>query len=70
MTFAGAALGSAHLNVSLILPQWVDHPRFNRIDLFGPVSYGQRLRLTAPEQVDAELGGWLREAYRAGSRRT
>ena len=34
------------MNVSLILPQWVDHPRFNRIDLFGPVSYGQRLRLT------------------------
>jgi Domain of unknown function (DUF5655) len=66
MTFAGAAFGSAHLNVSLILPQWVDHPRFNRVDLYGPVSYGQRLRLTAPEQVDAELSGWLRQSYRRG----
>ena len=44
----------------------MDHPRFNRIDLYGPVSYGQRLRLTAPEQVDAELSIWLRQSYRRG----
>jgi Domain of unknown function (DUF5655) len=66
MTFASATLGSGHVDATLILPEWVDHPRFDRIDLYGAVTYAQRLRLTSGGAVDAELGGWLREAYHRG----
>ncbi len=66
MTFASAALGSGHVDATLILPKWVDHQRFDRIDLYGVVTYAQRVRLTSAEAVDAELGGWLREAYYRG----
>ncbi|HEX2368727.1 MAG TPA: DUF5655 domain-containing protein, partial [Acidimicrobiia bacterium] len=66
MTFASATLGSGHVDATLILPEWVDHPRFDRIDLYGAVTYAQRIRLASAEAVDAELGGWLREAYHRG----
>jgi hypothetical protein len=66
MTFASATLGSGHVDATLIFPEWVDHPRFDRIDLYGAVTYAQRLRLTSGGAVDAELGGWLREAYQRG----
>ncbi|HEX2369282.1 MAG TPA: hypothetical protein VHM94_08635, partial [Acidimicrobiia bacterium] len=60
MTFASATLGSGHVDATLILPEWVDHLRFDRIDLYGAVTYAQRIRLASAEAVDAELGGWLR----------
>jgi hypothetical protein len=66
MTFASATLGSGHVDATLILAEWVDHPRFDRIDLYGAVTYAQRVRLTSVGAVDVELGGWLREAYHRG----
>ena len=53
-----------------ILPHWVDHPRFNRIDLYGAITYAQRIRLTTPDDVDAELGRWCGSRTNGGSKRT
>jgi hypothetical protein len=64
--FAMIQPGAAHVDLGLILK---DVPPTARLEPAGGFNalFTHRVRIAAPEQVDEEVAGWLREAYgRAG----
>lgn len=66
MTFAALMPKRHWLDGHVVLARRRDDPRFRRIDTYGPRSHVHSFRLTAPEELDAEVVDWLREAYRVG----
>ncbi|HEV2028441.1 MAG TPA: DUF5655 domain-containing protein [Candidatus Dormibacteraeota bacterium] len=44
----------------------LERPRFRRIDFISPRNQVQVFRLHEPTDVDAEVEGWLAEAYSVG----
>ena len=66
MSFAGATLKKNWIDVTFILPRWVDDTRFGRIVVFGVASYGYELRLHELSELDHDLRSWLCEAHRRG----
>lgn len=64
--FAGAVPHSGWLDVGFWLPRRVDSPRFRRVETIYPRVHIHTIRVTAPQQLDAELAGWIREAYAVG----
>jgi hypothetical protein len=58
-----------HLNAHLVLTRPIDSDRFTRVEFLEPYYHLHRLRLEDPEDVDAELRGWLAEAYEVGMQR-
>jgi hypothetical protein len=57
------------LVANFVLTRPVGSPRLSRVEYVPPYYYVHRLRLAAPEDVDAELEGWLAEAYEVGMQR-
>ena len=57
------------LNGHLVLARRIDSPRFTRIETFSPRNVLHAFRLSSAEEVDAELVGWLAEAYQVGLQR-
>ncbi len=66
MTFGGVKLARRWADLSFILPAPVDDPRIRSIELYGPTSFGHRLRLEAAAEVDRDVRRWLCEAHRRG----
>jgi hypothetical protein len=66
--FAGATPRTRWLDIGFWLTRRVDSPRFHRIETLYPGAHVHRLRVTQPAQLDAELAGWVREAYAVGCR--
>jgi hypothetical protein len=66
MTFAGAILHRKHVDISLILDDWIDDLRFRRIEGYGPRSFGHTVRVTDPREIDDQLTGWIGRAYSRG----
>lgn len=64
--FAGAVPRSGWLDVGFWLPRRVDSPRFRRVETIHPQAHVHTIRVFAPQQLDAELAGWIREAYAVG----
>jgi hypothetical protein len=62
MIFAAAYPKRDRLDIHLILPQHVRHPRFTRIGPGGD----HHLRITSSRQLDAQLARWVRAAYSIG----
>jgi uncharacterized protein DUF5655 len=58
-----------HLNAHLVLTRPIESDRFTRVEHLPPYYHVHNLRLEAPEDVDAELRGWLAEAYEVGMQR-
>lgn len=58
-----------HLVANFVLTRPIDSERLARVDYVPPYYYVHRLRLSGPADVDAELEGWLHEAYQVGERR-
>jgi uncharacterized protein DUF5655 len=58
-----------HFNAHLVLTRHIDSDRFTRVEFLEPYYHLHRLRLEDPEDVDAELRGWLAEAYDVGMQR-
>jgi hypothetical protein len=58
-----------HLNAHLVLTRPIESDRFTRVEHLPPYYHVHHLRLEAPEDVDAELRGWLAEAYEVGMQR-
>lgn len=65
--FAGVAGATKD---SLIIGFWlkrrVDSPRFARVEHLPPNNWVYRIKLRDSRELDAELLGWLREAYQVG----
>jgi uncharacterized protein DUF5655 len=59
----------SHLVANFVLTRLVDSPRLTRVEYVPPYYYVHRLRLASQEDVDAELEGWLAEAYEVGAQR-
>jgi hypothetical protein len=50
------------MNVHFGLPRALRHPRVRKVEQFGSW-YVHHLRVSAPDELDDELLGWLRESY-------
>lgn len=66
--FAGCVVRKKWLIASLWLTRRVSHPTLQRVEEFGPRSYGHQFRLDAPEDIDAAFEGFVKEAYSVGMR--
>ncbi|HEY3261657.1 MAG TPA: DUF1905 domain-containing protein [Pseudonocardiaceae bacterium] len=64
--FAGLVPRQRWVNMELWLPRRVDGPRFSRVETLYPNTHIHTLRLRDTAELDAELRGWLREAYHVG----
>jgi ABC-type antimicrobial peptide transport system permease subunit len=70
MRFAGIDRPrKAHLVANFVLTRPLASPRLMRVEALAPYYYVHRLRLREPADVDAELAGWLAEAYQVGDQR-
>jgi hypothetical protein len=68
--FAGVAgTTKSALLIGFWLKRHIDSPRFDRVDIYPRNDYVYRLKLTDAKQLDAELLGWLREAYDVGQQK-
>jgi hypothetical protein len=66
--FAAATPRARAVDVSFWLPRRVDSPRLRRVETLTPAVHIHHLRITAADQLDRELAGWIREAYAVGRR--
>jgi hypothetical protein len=69
MSFAGCVVKRDHVDAAVILTRRSDGARFTKIEAYLPRNHVHRFRLDGPEDVDAEVKGWLAEAYEVGLQR-
>jgi len=69
MSFAAFRPHRHWLDGHVVLARELRSPRFRRVTTFSPRNVLHEFRLTSPEEVDAEVAGWLTEAYRVGEQR-
>ena len=67
-TFAAARFVRDGLRVGVLLPRRLDHPRFVKVQTLSPRSHEHVFVIRAPDDLDADVEAWLREAYQVGSR--
>jgi len=70
MTFAGVQLAKRWVDLSFILPAPLEDIRVREIQLYGPTSFGHRVRLTDPGEVDTDVRAWLCDARTRGDQET
>ncbi len=69
--FAGVQRVSERgMTVSFWLKKRIESLRFRRVELIPPNNWLYTLRITALEELDDEVQGWLCEAYRVGEQRS
>jgi uncharacterized protein DUF5655 len=61
--FGGLIVRRDALDVRFILPRPLSHGRIRKTERMGPSKYAYEVRLLSAADVDAQLKGWLREAY-------
>jgi hypothetical protein len=67
MIFAAVnRLGEHGLDAHVVLTRRLDHPRFRRIEQLTPTCVVHHFRITTTQDIDDQVGSWLREAYRVG----
>lgn len=66
MSFAQVTPRKRWLDGHVVLARRLEHPRFRRIDTISPRNHVHVFRIESPDDVDAELGAWLKEAYAVG----
>ena len=64
--FAGAKPTADRLDGYLDLQRRVEDPRIRRASPSTKRLVVHQFRISAPEQLDAEFAGWVREAYQVG----
>lgn len=67
MRFGGAVVRRNSIEAGFILPQRVEHPRIKKVIAYTPRAYGHHVDIRTPADLDDDLAGWLREAYRVGA---
>ena len=70
MSFAAIRLARRWVDLSLITPTPIDDRRIRRVELFGPTSFGNQIRLESLDDLDADVRDWLCVAYARGLRET
>jgi hypothetical protein len=66
MRFGGCRLQQRAVVGAFILRRRIDSPRFDRVEQYGPRSFGFFLKLRTPDDIDPELRAWFEEAYLVG----
>jgi len=66
--FAGIHPQKRALILNLRTQRPIDSERVLTCEQMSKNRYDNEIRLTSPNEVDAELNSWLREAYRLGGR--
>ncbi len=61
--FAGVSTRKTALLLNIKSAAPIIHPRFPKNERLSAHRYHQELRLSDPSEVDAELLGWLKQAY-------
>jgi hypothetical protein len=69
MSFAAFTLRKRWVDGHVVLARRLDSPRFRRIDYISPGNQVHIFRLKEPLEVDAEVEGWLAEAYSVGEQK-
>ncbi len=65
--FAGiSAVSDRGMSLSFWLKERIDSPRFRKVEHYGGRDWGYHVRVTALDQLDDELQGWLCRAYDVG----
>ena len=64
--FAGAVPRSDWLDVGFWLPRRLDSKRFRRVETLYPHAHVHSLRIKQPDELDAQLAKWIKEAYAVG----
>ncbi|MBI2924131.1 MAG: hypothetical protein HYY24_00305 [Verrucomicrobia bacterium] len=65
-TFAVVALKKEWLEVEIVLPRRLAHPRFTKAVSLSARNHVHVFRVRSAADIDEEVRGWLAEAYRAG----
>ena len=69
MSFAALMPRRRWVDGHVVLARRLEDPRFTRIETFSPRNHLHAFRLTSPDEVDAQVGAWLAEAYDVGMQR-
>ena len=69
MTFADVMLRKQWLDGHVVLARRLESPRFTRIVSGSPRNHVHYFRFKSVEELDEEVGGWLREAYEVGEQK-
>ena len=67
--FAGAVPSARWLDVGFWLSRRVESPRFRKVETIYPNAHVHFMRITDESELDAEVAGWLAEAYEVGCQR-
>ena len=68
MIFASVnRLSDRGLRAHVVLTRRLEHPRFDRIEMMTSRCYVHHFTLVSIDDCDAEVQGWLCEAYKVGS---
>jgi hypothetical protein len=52
-----------------VLPRRIASQRFAKIETYNPHGHAHYLRVTAEEDLDEEVAGWLKEPYQVGEQK-
>ena len=63
---AGVSTRKDALWLNIRLDHKIASPRINKVEQVSAKRFHNELKLTSPGEVDAELVGWLKEAYHLG----
>ena len=66
MSFAQVTPRRWGLDGHLVLARRIDDPRFTEVRTFSPRNHLHRFRIERPEDIDAQMRAWMREAYEVG----
>lgn len=69
MSFAQVTPRRRWVDGHVVLARRVEHRRFRSIETISAHNHVHHFRLSTPEDVDAEVCGWLEEAYAVGEQR-
>jgi len=64
--FAGCAVRKKWMLANLWLTRRVRHPRLQRVEKFGPGSYGHQFRFDSPAEIDEPFETLVQEANSVG----
>jgi Domain of unknown function (DUF5655) len=69
MSFAAVSLRRDGIVGHFVLAQRLENPRFTKIQYISPRNHVHCFRFSSLEELDREVMGWMREAYRVGEQR-
>ena len=69
MSFAAFVPRRRWLDGHVVLAERLESPRFRTVEVYSPRNVLHAFRLASPDEVDAEVAGWLAAAYDVGEQR-